>query len=164
MKINIMRAVENTEKTAFKDGPGNGDTRRQVTTPVTVSMIKAPPIYIAFVIQFLICVLAALSGAVLVDIVVAYSILLGGLISIVPNGYFAFKAFRFRGARSTPLIVKSFYAGETGKLIMTGVLFALVFAGIRPLNELAVIVSFIVTIIIGLLATAYVSVKWPTGR
>ena len=139
------------------DGPGNGDTSRQGNGPVTVSTIKAPPIYLVFVIQFLLCVIAALVFLVLMDLVAAYSILLGGLISIVPNGYFAWKVFRFRGARNTPLIVKSFYAGETGKLVMTGVLFAFVFAGIRPLNELAVIVSFIVTIIVGLLATAWVS-------
>ena len=126
---------------------------------VSVSNIKAPPIYIAFVIQFFICVIAALVSYLLLDFVVAYSILLGGFISIVPNGYFAWKAFRYRGARNTPLIIKSFYAGETGKLIMTGVFFALVFAGIRPLNELAVIVSFIIAIIVGLVATAWVNNK-----
>ena len=124
---------------------------------MTVSSIKAPPIYIAFLIQFLFCLMAALVLFLLLGGVAAYSILLGGFISIVPNGYFAWKVFRFRGAQSTALIVKSFYAGETGKLIMTGVFFALVFAGIKPLNELAVIVSFILTIIVGLIAGAWVS-------
>jgi len=127
---------------------------------VTVSTIKAPPIYIAFVIQFVLCVIAAGVIFFLFDLVAAYSILLGGFISIVPNGYFAWKAFRFRGARNTPLIVKSFYAGETGKLIMTGVLFALVFAGIKPLNELAVILSFIFTIAVGLVATGWIYSSW----
>jgi ATP synthase protein I len=84
--------------------------------------------------------------------------LLGGLVSIVPNSYIAWKAFRYRGASNTPLIVKSFYAGETGKLIMTGVSFALVFGGVKPLNELAVIVSFIIAIVVGLVTTAWVSV------
>jgi ATP synthase protein I len=124
---------------------------------VAVSSIKAPPIYLAFLIQFLFCLMLALTSFLLLDGVAAYSILLGGFISIVPNGYFAWKVFRFSGARNTPLIVKSFYAGETGKLIMTGVFFALVFAGIKPLNELAVIVSFILTIIVGLIAGAWVS-------
>jgi len=127
---------------------------------VTVSNIQAPPVYIAFIIQFLLCIAAAMIALLVIDLVAAYSILLGGLISILPNGYFAWKAFRYRGARNTPMIVKSFYAGETGKLIMTAVLFALVFAGIKPLNELAIIVSFIVTIIVGLISTAWVSVKW----
>ena len=124
---------------------------------MTVSTIKAPPFYIALLVQLLFCLMAALVMFLLIDGVASYSILLGGLISIVPNGYFAWKVFRFSGARNTPLIVKSFYAGETGKLIMTGVLFALVFAGIKPLNELAVIVSFILTIIVGLIATAWVN-------
>jgi ATP synthase protein I len=124
---------------------------------VTVSTIKAPPFYIALLVQLLFCLMAALVMFLLIDGVASYSILLGGLISIVPNGYFAWKVFRFRGARNTPLIVKSFYAGETGKLIMTGVFFALVFAGIKPLNEFAVIVSFILTIIVGLIATGWVN-------
>jgi ATP synthase protein I len=145
------------------EGPGNGDTHRQSNNPVTVSAIKTPPIYLAFIIQFFLCVIAAVVVLLLVDLVAAYSILLGGFISIVPNGYFAWKAFRFRGASNTPLIVKSFYAGETGKQVMTGVLFALVFAGIRPINELAVILSFIITIIVGLAATAWVSAVWPRG-
>ena len=122
---------------------------------MTVSTIKAPPFYIALLVQLLFCLMAALVMFLLIDGVASYSILLGGLISIVPNGYFAWKVFRFRGARNTPLIVKSFYAGETGKLIMTGVFFALVFAGIKPLNEFAVIVSFILTIIVGLIATGW---------
>jgi len=131
---------------------------------VTVSNIKAPPVYIAFIVQFLLCIAVALIALLTLNLVTAYSILLGGFISIVPNGYFAWKAFRYRGARNTPLIVKSFYAGETGKLIMTVVLFALVFAGVRPIDELAIIVSFIVNIIVGLLATAWVSVTWRKLR
>ena len=131
---------------------------------MTVSNIQAPPVYIAFIIQFLLCIAAALIALLTLNLVTAYSILLGGFIGIVPNGYFAWKAFRYRGARNTPLIVKSFYAGETGKLIMTVVLFALVFAGVRPIDELAIIVSFIVNIIVGLLATAWVSVTWRKLR
>jgi len=131
---------------------------------VTVSNIKAPPVYIAFIVQFLLCIAVTLIALLTLNLVTAYSILLGGFISIVPNGYFAWKAFRYRGARNTPLIVKSFYAGETGKLIMTGVLFAVVFAGVRPIDELAIIVSFIVSIIVGLLATAWVSATWQKRR
>jgi len=43
---------------------------------------------------------------------------------------------------------------------MTGVLFALVFAGIKPLNELAVILSFIFTIAVGLVATGWIYSSW----
>ena len=67
-----------------------------------------------------------------------YSGLCGGLIAWLPNMYFAWKAFRFTGARAAQAIVRSFYAGEAGKLILTAVLFALTFAGVKPLAPLAV--------------------------
>jgi len=124
-----------------------------------VANLKAPPIYKVIVTQFVVTVIAALSTFALMDTVVAYSVFLGGMISTGPNAYFALKVFRYRGARQMPMILKSFYAGETGKLIITAVLFALVFGGIRPLNELAVIVSFIVTLIAGLIATVKMGLK-----
>lgn len=124
-----------------------------------VDNIKAPPIYKVIVTQFVVTILAALSVFALIDTVTAYSVLLGGLISTGPNAYFALKVFRYRGARQMPLIVKSFYAGESGKLVMTAVLFALVFAGIRPLNELAVIIGFIITLFAGLIATVKIGLK-----
>lgn len=127
-------------------------------TPTVVNL-KAPPIYKVIVIQFFVSVITALVTLVLLGTVAAYSVLLGGLISTVPNGYFARKAFQYRGARNTSHIVKSFYAGQSGKMALTAVMFALVFAGIKPLNELAVIISFIVTIVAGLVATAYVALK-----
>jgi ATP synthase protein I len=74
-----------------------------------------------------------------------YSGLLGGLIAWLPNLYFAHKAFRFSGARAAQAIVRSFYAGEAGKLILTAVLFALTFAGVKPLEALAVFGVFLLT-------------------
>jgi ATP synthase protein I len=74
-----------------------------------------------------------------------YSGLCGGLIAWLPNLYFAHKAFRFSGARAAQAIVRSFYAGEAGKLILTAVLFALTFAGVKPLDALAVFGVFLLT-------------------
>lgn len=74
-----------------------------------------------------------------------YSGALGGLIAWLPNIYFAHKAFRFSGARAAQAIVRSFYAGEAGKLILTAVLFALTFAGVKPLDALAVFGVFLLT-------------------
>ncbi len=69
-----------------------------------------------------------------------YSGALGGLIAWLPH-----KAFRFTGARAAQAIVRSFYAGEAGKLILTAVLFALTFAGVKPLDALAVFGVFFLT-------------------
>ncbi len=81
--------------------------------------------------------------------VVGYSGLCGGLIAWLPNLYFAHKAFRFSGARAAQAIVRSFYAGEAGKLILTAVLFALTFAGVKPLEPLALFGVFLLTQTVG---------------
>lgn len=78
-------------------------------------------------------------------VVAGYSGLCGGLIAWLPNMYFAHKAFRFSGARAAQAIVRSFYAGEAGKLILTAALFTLTFAGVKPLAPLAVFAVFFVT-------------------
>ncbi|SEK57831.1 ATP synthase protein I [Pseudomonas agarici] len=77
--------------------------------------------------------------------VAGYSGLCGGLIASLPNMYFAHRAFRFSGARAAQSIVRSFYAGEAGKLILTAVLFALTFAGVKPLAPIAVFGVFVLT-------------------
>ncbi|HKS15147.1 MAG TPA: F0F1 ATP synthase subunit I [Pseudomonas sp.] len=81
-------------------------------------------------------------------VVSGYSGLCGGLIAWLPNVYFAWKAFRFSGARAAQAIVRSFYAGEAGKLILTAVLFALTFAGVKPLAPLAVFGVFVLTLLV----------------
>lgn len=67
---------------------------------------------------------------------------LGGVIVWLPNCYFAFRAFRHRGARAARLIVRSFYAGAAGKMLLTAGMFTLVFVNVRPLNAPAVFLGF----------------------
>lgn len=74
-----------------------------------------------------------------------YSAAFGGLVAWLPNVYFALMAFRYRGARAARNIVKSFYAGEAGKFVLTAVLFALVFVSVKPLNAPVLFGAFIVT-------------------
>jgi len=121
--------------------------------------LKAPPIYKIIVTQSIATLLAALSAFALLDGIAGYSVLLGGMVSTLPNAYFAVKAFRYSGARQMPLVIKSFYAGESGKMIITVVMFALIFAGVKPLNEMAVIISYILVLITGLIATATLGLK-----
>ena len=72
----------------------------------------------------------------------AYSVLLGGLICLLPNCYFAYRAFKFQGARAAREIVRSFYVGEAGKLMLTAILFAIVFSSVKPINPLALFLGF----------------------
>ncbi|MCQ4313972.1 F0F1 ATP synthase subunit I [Pseudomonas stutzeri] len=111
---------------------------------------KRLPLHRIAVFPVLLTQLALLLAAAVVlwqwiDHVAGYSGLLGGLIALLPNIYFAHKAFRFSGARAAQAIVRSFYAGEAGKLIFTSVLFALAFAGVKPLNPLSLFGVFMLT-------------------
>lgn len=103
------------------------------------------PVFPVLLAQLVVVVLAAVVLWQSLGQVAGYSGLLGGLIAWLPNLYFAHKAFRFSGARAAQAIVRSFYAGEAGKLILTAVLFALTFAGVKPLEALAVFGVFVLT-------------------
>lgn len=90
-----------------------------------------------------------LAGAVVVGLAgfvwgvdAALGAFLGGIMVWLPNCYFAFRAFRYRGARAARLIVRSFYAGAAGKMLLTAGLFTLVFVNVKPLNALAVFAGF----------------------
>ncbi len=78
-----------------------------------------------------------------VDTVTAYSALIGALTCFVPNLYFVYRTFKYRGARSAKKILRSFYAGESIKLLLTAVFFGLTFALVQPVNVLAVFIGFI---------------------
>lgn len=57
----------------------------------------------------------------------AKSALVGGIVAILPNMIFAYKAFRYAGAQSSRKVVESFYSGVKLKMLYTALLFALVF-------------------------------------
>lgn len=57
----------------------------------------------------------------------ARSALIGGLVGFLPNAYFAVKFGRRDPSRTAKDVVKSFYLGETVKLIITALLFVIVF-------------------------------------
>ncbi len=65
--------------------------------------------------------------AIMASINAGKSALLGGLACIVPNAYFAYKLFTYQGARAARQIVNSFYKGEALKIILSILLFTLVF-------------------------------------
>lgn len=66
--------------------------------------------------------------------------LMGGLVAIIPNLYFAYKIYLAR-AQEPQGIVRAFYTGETIKLLLTGALFALVIQ-IPGISFLALLASF----------------------
>ncbi len=100
-----------------------------------------PPVYRLFVAQFLL--LIVVSGLTsLFRFEVGLSLLLGGLISLLPNMYFARQVFRFSGAAAAHRVTQSFYRGELGKFILTGTGFALVFSFVENLSPPALFAGF----------------------
>lgn len=57
----------------------------------------------------------------------AKSTLVAGAVSIIPNIVFALKAFKYAGAKSSKLVVESFFSGVKLKMVLTALLFALAF-------------------------------------
>lgn len=89
--------------------------------------------------------------------IASYSGLLGGLIAWIPNSYFAYRVYRYSGARSARAIVTELYAGEAGKLILTAVLFIAVWLGVKPLDVAAVFGGYLAVLAVG--ASALLIVK-----
>jgi ATP synthase protein I len=57
---------------------------------------------------------------------VVLSAALGGAAAFIPNLYFALQVYKSAGLEARK-IVKSFYAGESGKLVLTAALFFMIF-------------------------------------
>ena len=85
-------------------------------------------------------------------LVFAYSVMLGGFISIIPNVYFANRVFRVSGARAMEAVVRNAYVGELIKLALTGAGFALSFVLVDPLHVPGLFAGFVLVHITGIAA------------
>ena len=109
--------------------------------------IVRPPVHRITLVQLALLVpLSLLIGAF--DKVSAYSVTSGGLIAIIPQAWFAFQAFRRRGAGAARAIARSSYAGEIGKFFLSVAGFAVVFATVRPIDGAAVFAGYVAMLVI----------------
>ena len=109
--------------------------------------IARPPVHLITLAQLALLVPISL-GLLAVDKVIAYSVVSGGLVAIVPQAYFAVLAFRWRGAQSANAIARSSYAGVLGKFLLSIAGFALVFAVVRPIDGPAVFMGYLAMLVI----------------
>lgn len=70
----------------------------------------------------------------------ALSAFLGGMAAFIPNLYFALRIHRSAGQEARK-IVNSFYAGESGKLLLTAALFIMIFQ-VSNIQILPLLVSY----------------------
>ncbi len=116
-------------------------------TKTSSSGMRRPPIARWFVIKSVVLVVVSLVFFLLRGQVSGYSALVGGLIFLMPHGFFALKAFRYSGARSARKIISSFYQGEAGKLILCAILFTMAFKWIQPLDVAALFLTFAIMLV-----------------
>jgi ATP synthase protein I len=114
------------------------------------AIINAPTRYLATVQSVTTLLLAGVS--LLLGGVLAYSVLLGGLISLIPNTGFAFLVFRQSGARAVGAVVRNAFVGELMKLVLVGAGFALVFVLVDPLHVVGLFTGFVFVHLAGLVA------------
>ena len=122
-----------------------------------MSNLSTPPVYKVIVAQLVATAFMAAFSLLFSGIILAYSVLLGGLISALPNSYFVLHAFKYQGARNAEKVVKGFIKGELGKIAITIALFALSFTLVSDLNELALILGFIVTHFVGVMMSGRIA-------
>jgi len=83
--------------------------------------------YKQIILTFLIVLIFVVVIFYIWDFSYAKSALAGGVIGIIPNVFFAHKAFKYAGAKSSKLVVESFFSGVKIKMFLTALLFALAF-------------------------------------
>lgn len=109
--------------------------------------IKKPPIVKIFCTQLALTLLISAIYYLVDGRVAGYSALLGGTVFFIPQLYFGIKAFMFSGARAIDKIVVNFYKGESSKIIIIVIGFALIFTFIKPIDYFALYSSFIAILI-----------------
>jgi ATP synthase protein I len=71
------------------------------------------------------------------------SALLGGAAVVIPNGFLAARLLQPSRDESARAIMRAAWVGEVGKLLLTAMLFGMIFGIVRPIEPLAVFAGFI---------------------
>lgn len=113
-------------------------------------------IYVQLIITFVIGLLSyAFCG-----LVIAYSVLLGSAIYILPNIYFVRNAFRAVKSQTPQSMMNRFYLGEAQKFLLTIAMFAICFALVKPLHAVSFFAAYILIMIINLTGLSILSRNW----
>jgi ATP synthase protein I len=75
--------------------------------------------------------------------VAASSALLGGAAVVIPNGFLAARLLQPSRDESAKAMMRSAWVGEIGKVLLTVLLFGVIFGFVRPVEPLAVFAGFI---------------------
>ena len=71
------------------------------------------------------------------------SALLGGMVAVVPNAFLAARLLKPSRDQSARAMMGAAWFGEIGKVLLTALLFGVIFGFVRPIQPLAVFAGFI---------------------
>lgn len=84
------------------------------------------------------------ASALVFGLLAGYSALLGGLVSLVSNAYFARRVLADKRPRSAGQVLLVFYLAEMVKIAMAAVLIAALCVVIKDVNVMALVAGFLV--------------------
>ncbi len=125
--------------------------------------ISIPPVYRISLVQLLLLVPACVL-LTFWDRVLGLSALCGGLVAVLPQAWFAARAFRIRGARRAREVARAVYAGEVGKFLLSAVGFAAVFTLLTPVSGLAVFGAYLMMLAIQITGSWRLLRQTPTPK
>ncbi len=122
----------------------------KATKPLRASEIvtaRKKAVYRFIFLQLLLVLFVSLGIFYVLGCLSAYSFLLGALASILPSVYMAWRVFGQKKVMPAREVVKSFYRGEAGKLVLTALLLSLVFVFVEPLAAGSFFAGFVLAIL-----------------
>jgi ATP synthase protein I len=93
--------------------------------------------------QACVSVVVAAVAWVWVGQIAGMSAMLGGVTAVVPNAFLAARLLQPSRDESAKAMMRSAWLGEIGKLLLTALLFGVIFGFVRPIQPLAVFAGFI---------------------
>jgi ATP synthase protein I len=101
------------------------------------------PIVSILLIQVLLSGILAGTLAIWLGQTVGISALLGGAIAVIPNAFLGARLLMPKAGANAHAMLKAAWLGELGKLVLTAVLFVVVFVSVRPLSAIGLFGGFI---------------------
>ena len=95
-----------------------------------------------FIVAQFVVTLIVTAALLMVDYIIAYSALAGGLIATLANAWFALKVFRLKSKETAETLLATFYVGEIYKFLFTGAMFIMAFVLIKPLSVVALLITY----------------------
>ena len=111
------------------------------------SSLPRPPLWRLLAAESGLLIVAAVATG-LADPLAGRSLLSGGLLFLLPQAWFGWRVFRYRGAGAAREVVRGFYRAEAGKFLLTCAGFATVFVVVRPLHATAFFGAYVVLYVV----------------